>query len=199
MTGIILLAAGASRRLGQPKQLLPWGESNLLRHSVNVALQANLGPVVIVLGAVDCRESLKDQPIKMVTNKNWESGMGSSIATGMESLTESGLENIIVMLCDQPFIDAGDLRELVSQRERSGCEIVTSRYDGTLGPPALFSKNRFEHLLLLHGKGGAKSLFENEPSLLPIDSAKARIDIDTSSDWKMAIAERAKQHANPVI
>jgi molybdenum cofactor cytidylyltransferase len=191
MTGIILLAAGASQRLGQPKQLLPWGDSDLLRHAAEIALEADLGPVAVVLGAVDdaCRDSLKEMPVQIITNPQWHTGMGSSIAAGMHSLEENGLENVIVMLCDQPFIHAENLRELVSLREQSGCETIASRYNGTLGPPALFSQNRFDQLRALEGKTGAKSILQNETSCMAIDCINAKIDIDTPDDWRRAVAE----------
>jgi CTP:molybdopterin cytidylyltransferase MocA len=103
-TAIILLAAGASTRLGRPKQLVLWNGEPLLRHSTIVALSARLGPVIVVLGAVEreCRKSLAGLSVEIVVNTSWTEGMGGSIATGMIPVQNSvtPLQSVIIMLCD---------------------------------------------------------------------------------------------------
>ena len=185
MTGIVILAAGASSRLGQPKQLLDWHGQPLIRHLAGVALNADLGPVTVVLGAVDqlCREALSGLDITVIHHADWASGMGGSIAAGVTTMMDRELDGVIVMLCDQPFVDAALLQNLKMKCESSGAEIVASRYQNQLGPPAIFSAKRFDQLLSLQGKGGAKSIINSESSATWIDAPQAATDIDTPDEW----------------
>ncbi len=185
MIGIVLLAAGESSRLGSPKQLLPWSGHTLLRHAALTALEAELGPVVVVLGAheQDCRVALEGLSLVISHNPDWLSGMGGSIAAGVRALQVNPLEAVIVMLCDQPFVTATTLRDLDAEWRRGGCEVVATRAGETFGPPALFSSNRFHPLLELHGHQGAKSLLREESSSRFIEFPEATLDVDTPQDW----------------
>lgn len=188
MTGIVLIAAGESSRLGTPKQLLPWAGHTLLRHAAAAALEAALGPVVVVLGAHEsaCRIALAGLALEISYNPDWSSGMGGSIATGVRSLQRETLEALVVMLCDQPFITASTLRALDTEWRQGGCEIVATSDQGIVGPPALFSSNRFGRLLALTGHQGAKSILLEEPALRWVACPQAAIDVDTPADWKKA-------------
>src|SRR5580765_8406302 len=95
----LLLAAGGSSRLGQPKQLLPFGNGTLLRHAAETALEAALGPVIVVLGAVEekCRETLAGLAVTVLANPAWEEGMGTSIAIGMQAVSDALHRAVIVM------------------------------------------------------------------------------------------------------
>src|SRR5580692_2476743 len=106
---LILLAAGPSTRLGQPKQLLPFRGRSLLRHAAETALASSCRPVVVVLGASAERmkSELTDLPVMIAVNSGWESGMGSSIRAGLEALTngknaDAGVGAVVIMVCDQP-------------------------------------------------------------------------------------------------
>ena len=185
MIGVVLIAAGESRRLGTPKQLLPWAGHTLLRHAATTALSADLGPVVVVLGAHEpaCRAALGDLPVEIIYHQDWSAGMGGSIAAGVRALHDRALEAMIVMLCDQPFVSAATLRKLVVEWRRGSCEVLASRAGEIAGPPALFSSKRFDRLLELNGHQGAKSLICQEPSLGFIEFPEAAIDVDTQQDW----------------
>jgi molybdenum cofactor cytidylyltransferase len=180
----ILLAGGNSSRLGQPKQLVPFGESTLLRHAAETTLAAGLGPVIVVLGAVDerCRETLADLPLTILVNSKWQEGMGTSISVGMKPVTETSNRGVIVMLCDQPAITPAHLRGLDEQGRATGKSIVASRYNGILGPPALFTAVHFSDLRQLQGAHGAKDLFRGQPNLGVVDCPEAALDIDTEAD-----------------
>jgi molybdenum cofactor cytidylyltransferase len=180
----ILLAAGSSSRLGQPKQLLPFGETTLLRYAAKTALAAALGPVIVVLGAVEkqCRETLSGLPVTIVSNSNWEEGMGSSIATGMRAVGKILHRAVIIMLCDQPAITARLLRSLAEHQRSVGKSIVASHHGDNLGPPALFTADHFPQLRLLRGRHGARSLFQNQPDLSSLACPEAALDIDTEND-----------------
>jgi molybdenum cofactor cytidylyltransferase len=185
---IILLAAGSSSRLGQPKQLLPYDGSTLLRHSAETALATALGPVIVVLGAAEekCRQTLLGLPVTIVSNPAWREGMGGSIAVGMQAVDETSHRAVIIMLCDQPAVTPAVLLSLDQHQQATGKSIVASQYEGTLGPPVLFTATHFAKLRRLHGPQGAKSLFQNHPDPGSINFPDAAWDIDTEDDLARA-------------
>ncbi len=190
MTGIIVLAAGSSSRLGQPKQLVPWKGIPLIRHSAITAISANLGPVTLVLGAVvePCHHALENLEITIAENSAWESGMGSSIACGMRSFTSHDLENVIITLCDLPLVTPEIYRNLLALRRSEKTEVIASHHGTAYAPPILFSENRFPLLKTLTGPEGARSLLKNENSITSMHCPEAKADVDTPADL-----ERIKQ------
>jgi molybdenum cofactor cytidylyltransferase len=181
---IIVLAAGSSSRLGHPKQLLPFGHSTLLCHAANTALASALGPVVVVLGAAEekCRQALTGLPVTIITNPSWEEGMGNSIASGMQAIAETSHRAAIIMLCDQPAITPKILQSLNEHQRTTGKSIVASAYDGTLGPPALFTAEYFPQLRSLFGQQGAKFLFRDSSALSSLSCPEGEFDIDSEDD-----------------
>ncbi len=184
MTGIIVLAAGSSSRLGQPKQLVTWHGVPLIRHAATTALTADLGPVTIVLGAVTkpCREALLGLELTIAENPAWADGMGGSISAGIRSLSAHKLENVIVTLCDLPLVTPAVFSRLVSLRKTERTEIVACHNGTAFSPPILFSENRFENLRSLSGRDGAKNILKNETSITRLDCPEAAMDIDTPGD-----------------
>lgn len=187
MLPVLLLAAGSSTRLGRPKQLLSWGTTTLLRHSAETALAAELGPVIVVLGAVDepCREALRELPVRVVGNPLWEEGMGSSIAAGMASISEADAEGVLIALADQPAVTAETMRGLAKAFRRGESSMVASAYAGTHGPPAVFAARMFGRLRGLSGKAGAKALFA-DGEVTGVPCPEAELDIDTEADLQRA-------------
>lgn len=183
-TAIILLAAGNSSRLGRPKQLVRYRGSVLLRHTAQTALDAALGPVTVVLGAAEeqCRKSLDGMPVHIVSNPRWSEGMGTSISAGMQKISESEHQAVIIMLCDQPAITPEMLRLLVEHQRNTGESIVISRHGEVFSPPVLFVTEHFSELRLLRGHQGAKSLFQHRSDVAFVPCAEAAFDIDTEED-----------------
>lgn len=185
MTAILVLAAGGSRRLGRPKQLVNWRGQPLVRHAAETARVAGLGPVIGVLGAAaaECREALDGLDVTVVENPDWADGMGGSIATGMRVLMERGeIDAVIITLCDMPF-----LTEQVFQRlEHVGRQNIHGRvatcHDEAAGPPAWFSRAWFPALAGLVGQDGARGLFQNGGELERIAFPEAKVDLDTPFD-----------------
>jgi len=187
--GIILLAAGPSSRLGQAKQLLPYKGKTLLQHGIQAALLADAEPVVLVTGAnaADIEKEVGDERVNVVENTEWEEGMASSIRYGLTALLEMApdTERAIFMVCDQPFVTAELLNQLVFASIDTEKEIVACAYSGTLGTPALFGSSFFPLLQQLEGNEGAKKIIKQYPENVgTITFPKGEIDIDTPDDYE---------------
>ena len=186
--GIILLAAGASTRLGKPKQLLAYQGKTLLQHALQVAVDTCASPVMAVIGAgADIFEQEIKYPVQAVINNQWEEGMASSIRCGLTQLlnVEPATKAVIIMVCDQPFVTAQLFQDLITKYEQSGKAIVASSYKNSLGTPALFDKTIFAALLELKGDTGAKKLMKANPNQVDeVQFPMGEIDIDTEADYE---------------
>ena len=186
--GIIILAGGASTRLGQPKQLLQYHGKSLLAHSVEEAINSNADAVVIVLGkyADLFREGVDKGSVRVVTNQDWAEGMASSVRLGLDTLLNSKpyIDAVIFMVCDQPHISSIVLNELITTQQKTTMQIVTCNYGGSMGPPALFHKKYFRELAKLNGDVGAKNIIQqNMNDVATVSFPEGKIDIDTQGDY----------------
>jgi len=187
-TGIIILAAGSSSRLGQPKQLLSYQHKSLLDNTIEEAKKATDGLVLVILGGnrVQIEENIDHSGIRIVGNPDWEEGISSSIRLGLAKAGEENedLDRVILTVCDQPFITAEIFRGLISKEASSGKGIVASSYGGTLGTPVLFDKRYFSELSLLKGAEGAKKVITKfKDTVAAVAFEKGEIDIDTPEDY----------------
>ncbi len=188
--GIVILAAGGSTRLGQPKQLLVWEGETLLRQTTRTALKTGLSSVVVVLGAQAERlqEEVSDLPVMTCVNDKWEEGMGSSIRVGLATLlaTHEPLDAVLILLCDQPLLTVETLRVLMDSYRGSRSAVVSRYRADALGPPCLFGSDLFPQLLSLQGAQGAKQVFGKLPAefLAHRDFPEGISDIDTAADWE---------------
>jgi molybdenum cofactor cytidylyltransferase len=185
--GLIILAAGASTRMGVPKQLLRLGQSSLLSRAIETALASICDPIVVVLGAYaeQIRPEVVPFPVK-ITESNWQVGMSASIHAGLQKLeaTCPPVEAAIVMLCDQPFVSVALINQLAQTYRLEGSAIVASIYSGKPGVPALFSRSLFPELMQLQGADGARSLFlKYANQVTSIAFSEGAIDIDTPSEY----------------
>lgn len=183
--GAVVLAAGSSSRLGQPKQLLEYEGQSLVRRAAQAALDAGCDPVAVVVG--HGREkviaALHELPATLVPNDDWERGIGASIRAGVDRLRAS--DALILLVCDQPKVDASLLRELIAGQEQTGQPMVATRYASTQGVPALFTRDRFAQLLSLGDETGAKRLLLARPAeVATVDFPAAAWDIDTPADLR---------------
>ena len=193
--GVVILAAGSSSRMGRPKQVLQFRGTSLLRRTAVAALGAECGPVVVVTGAYAelSRHELGGLDVREVLNTAWETGMASSIRVGIAELerVEGELEAAVLMLCDQPHVDAGVISDLVAGHRATGKAVVASTYGGSFGVPALFSRTLFRELARLKGKSGAKEIikkYASEAQFLPLQGGE--IDVDTPDDFSRLIGDR---------
>ena len=155
-TAAIVLAAGASTRLGEPKQLVRLcGEERLLERAVRIAAEAGCVPVIVVLGANadQIAEECRLAPARTIMNEDWRDGMGSSLRVGVAAIEHA--ERTIVMTCDQPAVTPGHLLKLMRQCSDGA---VASGYDGRRGVPACFPASMFPALMQLTGDTGARVL-----------------------------------------
>ncbi len=185
--GIIVLAAGGSRRLGTPKQLLRFQGRSLLRHSVEAALASHAHPVVVVLGAYaeQVKPEIADLPVQVVENQRWAEGMSSSVRAGIQALTTASdaLEAALLMVCDQPYVASRTIDGIIEAYRSTGRLIVASEYAGTLGVPALFTRDLFRDLMTLEGDHGARRIIRTyEGEVLRFPFPEGAIDVDTLDD-----------------
>lgn len=182
----IVLAAGASRRLGSPKQLLEFGGKTLVRHAVEMAASI-LGEKIMVVLKSQTEVSpfdLADFAFKIVENPRWEEGMASSICTGIVNLPKDA-DAVLLLTIDQPLIDVSQLRLLVKTWKVNQACIVASEYAHTVGIPAIFPRQLFPELKTLQGDRGAKQLLKQyAEKLISVSIPEAAFDVDTWSDWE---------------
>jgi molybdenum cofactor cytidylyltransferase len=181
----ILLAAGESSRLGSPKQLLHWRDRPLLAHSIQQARAVLSERVIVVLGAnSDAIKTAVDlNTVTTIANPDWQQGIASSIRAGVQALPDTATAALI-LLCDQPLINADHLQSLLNRWNDKQNYIVASQYPNSVGVPALFPAEYFPQLLALTGDKGAKSLLTKfADKLLTISLPEAELDIDSVADF----------------
>lgn len=186
----IILAAGSSSRLGQPKQLVNVDGVPLLRKSVLAALEAKCSPVVVVLGyKAEVHKKIIDHlPVEIVIHTEWEKGMGSSLKAGLSQLLKSNSETtaIVVMVCDQPLLTSAHLTALRDAYRKTLKPIIASQYNEIIGVPALFDHSLFTALQKIKDTQGAKAVIESNLKLVEtINWAEGRLDIDTPEDLNL--------------
>ncbi len=185
--GGIILAAGGSSRLGEPKQFIKLAGKSLLRRAAEAITVAGCNPVTLVVGANrgETEAEVGDLAINICFNHDWPSGMSSSIRIALRELLsiDPKIDAIVIMLCDQPFIDAHTIGLLVARFKQTSKSIVAARYAGVVGVPALFSREMFDALSKLDGDKGARDLIRDpDAEIETIEIKEAAIDIDTRDD-----------------
>ena len=188
-TGIVILAAGNSSRLGRPKQLLEYKDSTLLKNTIHEASLVPNSTIIVVTGSNTelIENDLNSAQIKTCFNSEWESGIATSIAKGLKELLIScpDCENCIFAVCDQPHITSHIFKGLIQQYQNNEKGIVASAYAETLGTPVLFNEKYFDELFELEGHEGAKKIINRFiGDVIAVSFEKGNIDIDTIEDYK---------------
>ena len=180
----VVLAAGSADRFGAPKQLAQFRGESLLRRVLRLSGQVTGTETVLVVGAQWLRvvEECRTLNPFIVRNEHYESGMASSIATGIRAI-QPVADAVLILLADQPLITADHLKTLRNEWQASPASIVATEFADVAGPPVIFPAVYFDELLTLHGDRGARSIIENhEEKVIKIPFADAAIDIDTPGD-----------------
>jgi molybdenum cofactor cytidylyltransferase len=192
----IILAAGGSSRFGQPKQLLDYHSQPFIRAVARTALAGGLSPVVVVTGAnADTVEpAVRDLPVTITRNTDWENGQSSSIRAGLRALTpspfppgaEAGGEGAaIFLLSDQPQVPHTVIHALVEQHAMDLSPIVAPLVAGQRANPVLFDRVTFPDLMSLTGDVGGRAIFNKYPvTYLPWHEESLLTDVDTPEDMQ---------------
>lgn len=186
--GIVVLAAGGSNRMQAPKQLLKFEGKTLLRRAALSAIESVCKPVLVVLGANFERTNTEvgSLPVETCFNRNWQTGLSSSIKMGIENLLkiEPGISAVIITLADQPFVTANHINGFAEKFYQSKSPVIGAEYGGTIGAPALFAREIFDDFFELSGDQGAKRILEKRREALEtIRLPEAAFDIDTPQDF----------------
>lgn len=188
LTAVLILAAGASVRLGRPKQSLLYQGQTLVQKIVSTGLALQSGPVLLVLKEGD-RIDVQEDVIK-IYNPDAGLGMATSIHCGIRYLEiqHPDIETVIITVCDQPFITTGLLQEMITQHRNTQLPIVTCTYGDIIGTPVLFHKTMFKALYSLNGDKGAKQLINQHIQQVGlINFPLGNIDVDTEEDYERLI------------
>ncbi len=184
-TAGIILAAGASTRMGQPKPLLMWCGEPFVRHVAHTALNAGLSPVVIVAGehTAEIRAATADLRVTVIHNTDWEAGQSTSVRCGVRALPDT-IGSAVFLLADQPHIPIELLTALKDQHAQTLAPIVTPLIDHRRGNPVLFDRVTFADLQLLTGDVGGRAVFAKYPSASVPWHDASLLDIDTPEDYR---------------
>jgi CTP:molybdopterin cytidylyltransferase MocA len=191
----VLLAAGGSRRLGTPKQLVRYRARPLLWLAITAARGAlPSSPLIVVVGAEALRMRLALRRARcgarVVTNAQWQDGMATSLRLGLAAAGR-GTKAALVLVVDQPLVGAAALRRLVAAwRQRPGLP-AAAWYEGRAGVPAVLPRRRWRALASLRGDEGARALLRRTGTLTLVDMPEAAVDVDTPADMRRLAAARS--------
>jgi len=189
----IILAAGASTRMGSPKQLLELQGKPLVVRACEAISGAEIKDIIVVVGAnaaqVSAALALAKQPVRIVENPAWPEGMGASIRAGAAAIANDH-NGALIALCDQPRFSTEAVKKMLAAWNAAGGApdvIVAARYAGRAGAPAIFGRNYFARLRALAGAEGAKHILSgNAQNLRLVDLPELSLDVDTPEDWARA-------------
>jgi molybdenum cofactor cytidylyltransferase len=175
--------------MGTPKQLLPIQGSSLLRHLAKNSIASMCDPIAVVLGAYShqIRPEIEDLPLQIVDNPQWPAGMGTSVSTGLAALLkrEPGLNAVLILVGDQPFVSTSLIDRLVMAYRSQRHQIVATSYLNIVGVPALFSDRYFAELLNLNSDAGARRIIQQHLlETYTIDFPQGAIDLDTPDEYR---------------
>jgi molybdenum cofactor cytidylyltransferase len=194
-TAIIILAAGASSRMGVPKQLLLVDGKTLIKRVCDTSLDTPCHPIVLVLGANRnlIRKETERMPITVIDNPHWENGMSSSIKMGLAGayMTEKAIEAVIFLTVDMPYVSSELINKMIEKaKSDEKIEIVACKYENQMGIPVLFKRSLFTNLLELSGDEGAKKVVvKNKDKVAFIDFPQGKLDLDTVEEYRNFVSK----------
>ena len=185
---LVILAAGASTRMGQAKQLLEIKGEPLLHRIIRIGQEAGFSPLIVVTGARQATISphLDTLPVQQAYNPDWATGMGSSVSVGLGAALEllPGTAAVGFVLTDQPYVSAALLRGMKARLFDTEAVGIAATYQQTLGVPAIFRSALYPELQALSGQKGAKPLLRKyADELIAYPFPQGHIDLDTPADW----------------
>lgn len=190
----LLLAAGDSKRMGTSKPLLSWGKQTLIEHQINIRLQTRQD-VFVVLGAnaLKITSFIDHLPVHIINNKDWEKGMGHSIAFGVKEVLKSihNPDGILISVIDQPLIDLEHINSMLSAFQKKQQQIIASRaVDQWWGVPVLFDAYYFNDLQQISGEQGAKNILsKHKEDISFINAGQMLNDMDTFEEYEKLLSQ----------
>jgi molybdenum cofactor cytidylyltransferase len=192
MLSAILLAAGESKRMGKPKQLMPLGQSTILEQAIDNLLSSAANEIIVVLGhgAEEIKKTIATKPVKIMINPNYKEGMSTSIIAGL-ILADPQAEAIMLALGDQPSVDSQIINHLIDEFYNHDKGIAVPTYQGRRGHPIIFAVKYKEKLLELEGDIGGREIIKQHPDdvlEVAVDSESVISDIDTRDDYQSQLS-----------
>ncbi|HEU4318686.1 MAG TPA: nucleotidyltransferase family protein [Acidimicrobiia bacterium] len=194
-TAAVVLAAGGSKRLGRPKQLEPWGDSNLLGHVVSRTSEFPVDEVWVVLGH-DADRILEETDLGeayVIENLEWEEGIASSLRVGLDALTRlSRCDQALVVIGDQPDVSGSIVEALLTSHAKEGRPVTIPKYRYNWGNPVIVDRSLWARVMSLEGDEGAQRLWQAHPEWVNEVwfSETSPRDVDTEAD----VAEMQPRH-----
>jgi len=184
----LLLAAGASKRFGSPKQLLDWGGITLIEHAINTIRNSGIDDLIVVLGdSYDEISTKVPVDVRIVINNDYGEGKSTSIKAGLKEIERLGRDHVMIFLVDQPFLrvkDISNILDVYKNEEKAG--IIATRVKGVIIQPVLYHKKHFGNLCRLIADQGGKTLIQQAKDVVFVesDNTKLLLDIDTFEDYQ---------------
>lgn len=196
-----MLAAGMSRRMGTPKQLLRIAGKPVLEVTLSQVRESNVDEIVLVLGfaADEVKNGIPTQNIKVVRNEGYQQGMGTSLRAGIAAV-DPGAKAALIVLADQPFVQSNTLNQLIEFHQETGAQIVIPIYKGFRGNPVLLDRSIFPELQGLSGDVGCRAIFGSHTEnirKLAVDDEGILLDIDSRDDFERLTKSSARSGAIP--
>jgi len=189
MISAILLAAGESKRMGELKQLMPFGQNTtIVEQAIDNLLSAAVNEVIVVVGyrAEEVIKSIVGKPVKIAINPNYRQGMSTSIIAGL-NLVDSRAQAVMLTLGDQPLINSQTVNRLIEEFHNHDRGIAIPTYQGRRGHPIIFAIKYKEKLLELKGDIGGRQIVKDHPDDIlevAVNAGGIITDIDTISDYQ---------------
>lgn len=196
MVSAVILAAGQSKRMGRPKQLLVYKGKTLIEWAVDTVLSSCVGETIVVVGheAESIKAVLKDKPVKLVFNPDYRQGMSTSLKAGVSSVSSRAM-GILIMLGDQPGLTPGIINELIAAFEAGKGGIIVPVHHGRRGNPVLLDIKYKRDLMSLTGDVGARQILAAHPAdVCEVKERSAGIlqDVDTEEEFR-CLGERTME------
>ena len=191
---VLIIAAGESKRMGSPKQLLVVEGETLINRIIKIAKKAVNFPTYVILGASaeTIHGQLPNIDIHVVQNAHWQEGMASSIRLGLNTAVAQNpnLEGVLIVVCDQPYITESTISDLLQLQKEKDTPMAAAYYNQVMGTPALFHQSIFNDILSLKGDMGAKRIIQSRPEeVAKLHFEKGLLDIDTKEDYQALLKE----------
>lgn len=188
MLSAIILAAGESKRMGKPKQLMPLGKSTLLEQAIDNLLNSSVDETIVVLGhkAEEITKKIANKPVKIVINPDYQQGMSTSIVAGLIMVAPRS-QAVMLALGDQPLVTSQTINHLIEAFNKNRKGIAVPTYRGRRGHPIIFDIKYKAELFKLKGDIGGREIIQNHPKdvfMVAVDSESVISDIDTQEDYK---------------